>query len=102
MYACYSRDVLQAFCQSDLWALFGHFFLSTFSSRQNKSAEKKVLSKPPEIVLNLRTVVLSTLWDYFAFSPARGHPNILYFRPEDLCRRFLRKIFEQKIFAEDL
>ena len=81
------------------WELF---FLSTFSSRQNKSAEKKVLSKPPEIVLDLRTVILSTLLDYFAFPPARGHPNILYFRPEDLCGRFLPKIFEQKIFAEDL
>ena len=60
---------IQPFCQSYyLWALFGHFFLGTFSSRQNKSAEKKVFSaNGPKLPFALRpdlTVDLESGWTW--------------------------------------
>ena len=83
-------------------------FWELFSQNFFFPPKKKVLRKKFRRNLQKSSSISGQLfwelyWIILHFCPlARGHPNILYFRLEDLCGRFLPKIFEQKIFAEDL
>ena len=90
--------ILQAFCQSDLWALFEHFFLSTFLPAKKKCWEKSAVktswNRPEsqdscfEHFMGL-FCIFARLWSsqYFVFLSGRS-----------LHKIFEQKIFEQKIF----